>query len=87
MIKTYERLASTRKQLELAEDALVSLHQRVYEKNPRNYAVFAESYIDMILQLRAEIDAFLGIGAPPLPESMPETNGAAIETNCPVEQR
>jgi hypothetical protein len=38
--------------------------------NPRNYAVFAESYIDMILELRAEIDAFLHI-APAPPETAP----------------
>ena len=77
MIRNHNQLALTRKQLERAEDALVSLHQRVYEKNPRNYTIFAESYIDMILQLRAEIDAFLGIGAPPPDDPEQPTNGAA----------
>jgi hypothetical protein len=64
MIRNYEQLAVVRRQLILAEDALVSLHERVHAKNAGNYAVFAESYIAMILQLRAEIDAFLGIGPP-----------------------
>jgi hypothetical protein len=64
MIQNYEQLAVVRRQLTLAEDALVSLHERVHAKNGRNYAIFAESYIDMILKLRAEVDAFLGIGPP-----------------------
>ena len=55
MISNSKDLAVYRRQLALAEDALVSLHERVYHRNPRNYAVFAESYIDMILKLRAEI--------------------------------
>jgi hypothetical protein len=61
MISSYDQLAVVRRQLTLAEDALVSLHERLHARNPRNYALFAESYIDMILQLRAEIDAFLEI--------------------------
>ncbi len=75
MIRDYKDLAIVRSQLALAEDALVSLHEGVYSKNPRNYAIFAESYIDMILQLRAEIDAFLGI-TPPV-EAGPEENGTS----------
>ena len=67
MIRNYKDLAHFRSQLNLAMDALVSLHERVYAKNPRNYAVFAEAPIDMILELRAEIDAFLHI-APSPPE-------------------
>lgn len=73
MITNYKDLAVVRRQLALAEDALVSLHEGVHHRNPRNYAVFAESYIDMILKLRAEIDAFLGIA--PQPEAAPEENG------------
>jgi hypothetical protein len=49
------------------------LHEGVYPQNPRNYAVFAESYIEMILKLRAEIDAFLGIA--PQAALSPEENG------------
>ena len=80
MIRNHNQLALTRKQLERAEDALVSLHERVYEKNPRNYAIFAESYIDMIKQLRAEIDAFLGIDATPPGDLEPTSNGTAAES-------
>jgi hypothetical protein len=75
MIQNYEQLAVVRRQLTLAEDALVSLHERVHAKNRRNYATFAESYIDMILKLRAEIDAFLGIGT--LAQTPPGINGRA----------
>jgi hypothetical protein len=64
MIDNYEDLAVVRRQLTRAEDALVSLHDEVHAKNARNYAVFADAYIDMILKLRAEIDAFLEIGPP-----------------------
>jgi hypothetical protein len=53
MIDNYEVLAVLRSQLALAEDALVSLHERVHAKNARNYAVFAEAYIDMIMKLRS----------------------------------
>src|SRR5436190_19301627 len=76
MIRDYEHLAIVRKQLALAEDALVSLHKRVYEKNPRNYTVFSESYIDMILQLRGEIDTFLKV-QPPNADIPPTGNGSS----------
>lgn len=61
MIRNLEQLSVVRRQLNLAEDALVALHERLHTTSPRNYLVYAESYIDMILQLRAEIDEFLGI--------------------------
>jgi hypothetical protein len=76
-IRNYDDLALTRQQLTRAENALVHLHKDVYAKNPRNYAIYAEGPIDMILQLRAEIDAFLHI-APAPPESQPsDDNGTA----------
>ena len=74
MISNYKQLEVVRRQLNRAENALVSLHEGVYHRNPRNYAVFSESYIDMILKLRAEIDAFLHIA--PQPEAAPEENGS-----------
>ena len=77
MIRNYKDLAHFREQLNRAENALIALHERVYAKNPRNYAVFAEGPIDMILELRAEIDAFLLI-APAPPETPPSgDNGTA----------
>jgi hypothetical protein len=80
----YEELAITRRQLAHAENALVSLHEEVFAKNPRNYAVFSESYIDMILQLRAEIDAFLHI-APAPPETQPSGDNGPTDSQ-PVGQ-
>jgi hypothetical protein len=77
MIRNHEQLAVVRRQLTLAEDALVSLHERVHEQNARNYATIAESYVDMILNLRAEIDAFLEIGP---------TAGVPVGANGPVEE-
>jgi hypothetical protein len=83
MIHNHAQLAITRKLLTHAENALVDLHQEVYAKNPRNYAVFSESYIDMILKLRAEIDAFLHI-APAPPELQPSgDNGTARQEASP----
>jgi len=77
MIRNYKDLAHFREQLTRAENALISLHERVYAKNPRNYAVYAEGPIDMILELRAEIDAFLHIA--PAPAELPASgdNGTA----------
>jgi len=75
MIQNHEELAVVRGQLRRAEDALDSLHKDVFDRNARNYAVFAESYVDVILQLRTEIDAFLGI-SPPQVEAT-ERNGHA----------
>jgi hypothetical protein len=61
----------------------VSLRQWLYEKSPANYAILSESSIDMILQLRAEIDAYLGIAprlAVPEPVEEPTTEPAAAPT-------
>lgn len=75
MIRNHEVLEIYMKQLNLAMGALVSLHKRVFAANPRNYAVFSESYIDVILQLRGEIDEFLKI-KPSEPEAPATGNGA-----------
>ncbi len=61
MIRNYKQLEISRNQLALLEEILISLHKEVYDANPRNYALYGEGTIDMILQLRAEIDAFLHI--------------------------
>jgi hypothetical protein len=79
-LRNYKELALTREQLTRAEDALVSLHQEVYAKNPRNYTIYAEAYVDMIKQLRAQIDAFLGIDAPPPDDPDLTSNGATDNT-------
>ncbi len=79
MIANDAQLVVVRRQLGLAEEALVLLRQDMYSKNPRNYAIFSESYIDMILQLRAEIDAYLGI-SPRLPVPEPVDQPTAEPT-------
>ena len=61
IISDYADLALTREQLARSVNALISLHEQLYAKNPRNYALYAAGDIDMILQLRAEIYAFLHI--------------------------
>lgn len=85
MIRNYQQLALYRQQLARAEDALVSLHERVYARNPKNYAIFGESYIDMILQLRAEIDAFLHIAPPKEDDHGPSDNGAVTDEQAAAE--
>jgi hypothetical protein len=62
MIRTDEELAVVRSQLTLIEDALASLRREVLPKNKRNYEVLSEGYVEQIVKLRAEIEAYLGIG-------------------------
>ena len=61
MIHNDEQLQVVQEQLARVEQALASIRKDILPKNPRNYAVFSESYIDMIRTLRAEIDAYLGL--------------------------
>jgi hypothetical protein len=65
VIHNDEQLRVVRSQLTLIEDALASLHRDVYPKNPRNYAILSEGYVEQILKLRADIDAYLGIVTEP----------------------
>jgi hypothetical protein len=63
MIKNDNQLAIVREQLATAEAALDAIRREVQPQNPGTYAVMAEPYIDVVLSLRAEIDAYLGISA------------------------
>jgi hypothetical protein len=72
MIRTDEALAVQVKLLGHAERALESLRKRVLSKNPRNFAVFSEPYIDQINILKAEIDEYLAWKK----ARTPETTGA-----------
>ncbi len=63
MIMNDNQLAIVREQLATAEAALDAIRREVQPQNPRTYAVMAEPYIDVVLSLRAEIDAYLGISA------------------------
>jgi hypothetical protein len=64
MITNDNELAIVRSQLGHAEAALEALRREVKPKNEKTYDRMAESYIDMLLSLRAEIDAYLGIEPP-----------------------
>lgn len=68
MIRNDEQMTIVRQQLGRIEDALASLRRDVLPKNKRNYEVMSEGYVDQIMALRAEIDAYLGIVAVPRSE-------------------
>ena len=59
MIQNDEELAGERKCLQLIEAALESLRERVLPKNPRNYEIYAEPYIDQINLLKSEIEEYV----------------------------
>ena len=61
MTKNDSDLGYVREQLALAEGALPSLRNDVLPKNPERYRLMAESYVETILGLRADIDQYLGI--------------------------
>jgi hypothetical protein len=61
MIKNDAELEVVRSQLGRVEAALDSLRRDVKPKNENMYALMAESYIDLLQALRADIDAYLGI--------------------------
>lgn len=67
MIKSEKQLEIVREQLASAQAALDSIRREVRPKSEKMYQLMAESYIDMVLSLRAEIDAYLGIA--PIPET------------------
>jgi hypothetical protein len=59
MIRNDEQLAVVREQLGRVERALDSLRADVEPKNPRNFAILAEAYVDQIRELNAEIQEYL----------------------------
>ncbi|MBI2807420.1 MAG: hypothetical protein HYX68_20755 [Planctomycetes bacterium] len=59
MIRTEEELMVEQEALGNIERALESLRADVEPKNPRNFAVYAEAYLDQINMLKAEIDEYL----------------------------
>jgi hypothetical protein len=78
MIKTEEQLAVVRMQLGRVERALESLRQDV--KNPRNFALYSESYVEQMNILKAEIDAYVN-RASDKTLSMPVTAAEPHPTN------
>lgn len=65
MIQNDQQLEVVREQLATAESALDSLRREVRPQSAAMYTVMAEAYVDMILSLRAQIDAYVGIVAVP----------------------
>lgn len=61
MSNSHEELELTREQLERAERALEALRHEVLPQNPARFRLMAESYVEQIRSLRAQIDAYLGI--------------------------
>lgn len=77
MIRDYQDLEHCMKQLGRVMAALIDLHKQIGH-NSRNYALYSEADVDMVLELRGEIDAFLGIKPPPA-DAAPAANGATPE--------
>jgi len=61
MIKTDQDLEIVRRQLARAESAFGALRREVLPQSEERFLLMAEAYVDQILALRAEIDAFLGL--------------------------
>ena|SRR5437773_2704301 len=61
MIQNDNQLDVTYEQLGRMYRALAALRKEVLPLNPRQYSLFAEAYIDQIHELRADIDAYLGL--------------------------
>jgi hypothetical protein len=65
MIRNDQELAVVREQMRRAEAALDSLRHDVLPRNPDLYRVMAEPCLDTIVELRGQIDAYLGIATVP----------------------
>lgn len=62
MIQTAGQLELVREQLALVETALASLRDTVKPKSEERFRLMAESYVEQMISLRAQIDAYLGVG-------------------------
>jgi hypothetical protein len=65
MIANDNELRITRERLALAEAALDACRRDFLPHNEVQYRLFAGSTVDLILSIRADIDAYLGIGPDP----------------------
>lgn len=61
MIKDDNELHRTQEQVVRFENALLSLRQETFEKDPQGFRVTAASYADEIATLRARIDEYIGL--------------------------
>ena len=63
MIANDEQFDVVREQIGRLERALQSLAREVRPKNPRQFEILAQGYVDQLTTLRAEVDEYLGIAA------------------------
>jgi hypothetical protein len=63
MIANDEQFDVVREQIGRLERALQSLAREVRPKNPRQFEILAQGYVDQLATLRAEVDEYLGIAA------------------------
>ncbi len=61
MIKTDQDLEVVRQQLARVESTFSALRREVLPQSEERFLLMADVYIEQILALRAEIDAFLGL--------------------------
>lgn len=61
MIKNDAQLRQTREQIIRLEEDLAALQKEVYPVNPERFHLMAEAYIDHIMELRRQIDEYVGI--------------------------
>lgn len=64
MIRTDEELEIARQQLARAESAIGALRREVLPVSEKRFSLMAGAYVEQVLALRAEIDAFVGLAAP-----------------------
>jgi len=63
MIADDRQLRQTRQELTRLEEDLISLQREVLPVNPERFHLMAEAYVDHIIDLRGQIDEYIGIKA------------------------
>jgi hypothetical protein len=63
MITSDRQLKQTREELIRLEEDLISLQRELYPINPDRFHLMAEAYVDHIMELRFQIDEYIGIKA------------------------
>jgi hypothetical protein len=61
MIRNEEEFKLVREQLSRAEGALLALRNDILAVHQERFALMGESYVEMIRQLREQLDEYLGI--------------------------
>jgi hypothetical protein len=61
MIRNEEEFKLVREQLGRAEGALLALRNDILPVHKERFALMGESYVEMIRQLRTELDEYLGV--------------------------